>query len=272
MKEIYTINKNRNIHLVKEISQISKILKSHNIKYRYIKGAYQITNHIYDDIGERMIGDIDLLTEKSNLEKIERLLKNVGYKSSIVETKYWKKRHKPRLFNPKKIFPIEIHDEVLNYRFRHILGGSEVLNAKKSATRKNLVKLCILNFQINDYGYLYGNYSLRTVYDYSKLSKKEYFYLGNKYFKRFFLITNSLGITKVNFKPSFIDKIFLGRIILKKRYYVYFLIDEFFCDVIKLTPIRFLKLIEFIFNKNYRNNILKNKILFTPNSSDKYIF
>ena len=64
MKEIYTINKNRNIHLVKEISQISKILKSHNIKYRYIKGAYQITNHIYDDIGERMIGDIDLLTEK----------------------------------------------------------------------------------------------------------------------------------------------------------------------------------------------------------------
>ena len=258
LKEIYTLNKKRNILLIKESSQISKLLKSENIKYQYIKGANHILNDIYDDIGERMIGDIDLLTENSYSNKIEKLLKDSGYKSNKVETRYWKKKHKPKLVNYKKIFAIEIHDEVLIYSFRKILPGTEVLNGNEYERTKNLIKLCILNFQINDYGYLSGNYSLRTIYDYIKLCKNEKFFDESKYFKRFFLITNTLGITNINFKLSFFDKIFLARINFKRRNSIYFFLDEFLCDIIKLTPRRFWQFLEFIFNKNYRDSILKN--------------
>ena len=114
IKSIYLINKERNLILYKEIHELSKILDSKNIKYSFIKGSAHIKNNIYEDIGLRMIGDIDILMKESDAKKIYKLLKVKGYKNNKPETFYWKKKHKPKLVNKDKIFPIEIHSHEEN--------------------------------------------------------------------------------------------------------------------------------------------------------------
>ena len=256
LKCIYEINKERNLILCEEMYELSKILDSKNIKYLFIKGSAHIKNKIYEDIGVRMIGDIDILMKKSDAKRIYKLLKVKGYKNNKPETFYWKKKHKPKLINKDKIFPIEIHSEVLLYRFRKLLTGNEILNSNILKIKEKSLKLSILNFQINDYGFLKGLYSFRTIYDYQILSNYNKLTLNN-YIKKFFLITNDLGITSHDIKMGFFDKLFMNRLKFKKRYFLFYKIDNFICLIIKLIPIRFLQVIEFLFNREYREYIVK---------------
>ena len=67
---------------------------------------------VYDDLGERMVGDIDILINKEDEANIVKLLNNYGYYSNY-EYKYWKTKHLPRFINKNKVFALEIHNEVL---------------------------------------------------------------------------------------------------------------------------------------------------------------
>ena len=69
IREIYQINKNRNKELIIEINEICQILDLHNVKYCFLKGAALLKRQIFDDIGERMVGDIDLLISSKDFEK-----------------------------------------------------------------------------------------------------------------------------------------------------------------------------------------------------------
>ena len=59
--KIYSLNKERNKNCLKEIENISSILKKNKIEYAFIKGASNLLSKLYSNIGERMIGDIDIL-------------------------------------------------------------------------------------------------------------------------------------------------------------------------------------------------------------------
>ena len=60
-----------------------------------------------------MIGDIDILVEKNDINKSVEILKKSGYKS---KTKYkkWISSHLPRFFNNSKLFVLEIHRGLLD--------------------------------------------------------------------------------------------------------------------------------------------------------------
>ena len=76
LKEIFTINKKRNQVLLNEAKEISKKLINNDINHVFIKGTSYLFNNIYDDIGERMIGDIDFLVSKQDFTKTIELFKN----------------------------------------------------------------------------------------------------------------------------------------------------------------------------------------------------
>ena len=57
----------------------------------------------------------------------------------------------------------------------------------------------------------------------------------NKYVKRFFLITNLLGITKLKIKKNWTDSIYIKRFVLKNNYKFVSVIDDFICDIIIIT-------------------------------------
>lgn len=262
LKKIYNLNKENNIQLVKEAKELSAILKKNKINHIFLKGTSHILNNLYLDMGERMIGDIDFLYEENELDNLILYLNRSGYKNRF-NYKLWRTKHTPRFINPRKQFAIEPHSEILIYRKRKLLKGKKVLNEIGEETIQNLIKICILNYQINDYGNLNASYSYRSIYDFVKLNKIENInlnVLNNKYYRRFLLVVNELGILEYKVRLNFRDKLFLIRLKNKKKYKYFYLIDDFICKKIKALPIIFMQLIEFTINNSYRKNAIK-KIL-----------
>ena len=75
MKEIGLEDNQNKTKLLTTVSNyfresISRILYTKNINHVFIKGAAYILGNLYDDIGVRMIGDIDFLIEKNYEQEI----------------------------------------------------------------------------------------------------------------------------------------------------------------------------------------------------------
>ena len=80
MAEIYSQNLKRNLELVKEINEISKLFKSNNIDHVFLKGAALVSSIYKDSLGIRMVGDIDILINNDQIIKATSLMKDYGYK------------------------------------------------------------------------------------------------------------------------------------------------------------------------------------------------
>ena len=256
--EIYKINRNRNAELLNELSEIILAFKKNNISYIILKGAEYLKCDLYDDLGIRMIGDIDILVEKNDINKSVKILNKSGYKS---KTKYkkWISSHLPRFFNNSKLFVLEIHREVIRYEKRILLESKKLFNSYEINKNEYQIIICIMNYQINDYGYLRASYSYRTIYDFFTLYKKNILIdkiIKNKYIRRFFIVTNLLKITNYDINLNFFDKVFIYRFILKKKNKLYNILDNLICDLIIFTPILKKQLLEFIINRKHRNYLI----------------
>lgn len=256
LKEIYLINEGRNQRLIFEAKELKKILDRNKIKFTFFKGIYNLIEGYYERIGERMIRDIDFLIYNKDFEKLASLLNKNDYYSKYYY-KIWKTKHQPGFIKKGYISIIEPHTQLLIYRKRKIINPKHILNKEKNG----MIKICVYNFQINDYGYLRAYYSYRTIYDSLLLSNKlENFNLSNikdKYFRSFILITNELGISNHEIKLTFKEKIYLFRFKLKRKYRLYYLFDNLICEIIINTPKLIMKIIEFTYNKEYRFYAIK---------------
>lgn len=266
IREIHTINLNRNNILIKEIERIEKILNNEKIKFVLIKGAAFIKKKIYENIGERMIGDIDILVNKEDSIKITRILENNGYFKNKPVTKFWKKKHLPRFINRKNLFAIEIHTELIDYKKRKLLSA-DIFKKSKDKLRHNLyTKHTILNFQINDFGNLKGIYSYRTINDYVRLVKlfkvNLKLYKKRKYYNSFF---QNIEMMKENNKEYIlINNLHRLRFFLKRRSKFYFHLDNLVCYFVEVLPKRGAQFIELFINSEYRKYVVK-KTLTTSN-------
>lgn len=261
LKKINQINKNRNIKLIAQLNRISKIFKEYKIDYVFLKGSSLILGNYFDDISERMVGDIDILVSDSDYFKSHEVLKKINYEKQKGFREIGH-RHGPRLINKSELFAVEIHKKLLSYNNKKLdpteyLRSKKIINGHCLPSDKNLAKHLILSFMINDYGNLNAAANLRLIYDIKKVS---FNLIKNdlcKEVKRFFIISNALNITDFKVKKGIKDQLFINRFFLKKRNMTYFKIDNFICKIIILIPKLFMQMIEFIFNKNYRKNIVK---------------
>ena len=261
LSKIYNINKNRNKCLLSEAKKISKIMDDNYIKNKFLKGTELITKGFYKDIGERMVGDIDFLVSPKDILKVTRVLEKEKYFNNY-EFKKFNSRHLPRFVNNKKIFAIEPHINVLSLKNK-LIDEKELIN-KDCYSTNDLHLINILNYQINDYGNFKASYSLKTIYDFYTIGKiKELTtkkYIDDENVKKFFIITNSLCITKVDIDLNFFDKIFIRRIKFRYKSKIYRIIENLIIDfVIKLKHLPF-KLLEFLTNNRYRRFKIKKLI------------
>lgn len=102
LKRAYLWNATRNVRLQQELSRLLRRLSEGRLPIIALKGAHLI-EAVYDDIGLRTVGDIDLLARKDDLLRIDKELLALGYKAVGPCT------HHIRYTAPKNGFPIEIH-------------------------------------------------------------------------------------------------------------------------------------------------------------------
>jgi hypothetical protein len=216
IKGIYAINKARNEILLDEAKELSELLVEHNIKHIFLKGTALLLSNVFEDIGERMIGDIDFIIQGKDEEKIKKVLKyNNNCKSQKLNLwRLFKPTHLPRLVRENKTIAIEAHLELLESRHRWIFNSkvlrdnfNEELKTIMTPSTSFLFDHCVYALQIRDKGFFIPYHGHRSIYDIYKLDCKSSLTTKNVkkdiYVKHFFMTVEKFNIFDLQIPSSF---------------------------------------------------------------------
>ena len=59
MMYITELNRDRNLKIIEQAKKLNKLLLANNIRPIFLKGTGNLLEGLYEDVGERMVGDID---------------------------------------------------------------------------------------------------------------------------------------------------------------------------------------------------------------------
>jgi len=179
MEHITSLNRDRNKQILQQAQDLNTLLLANQITPIFLKGTGNILGGIYEDIGERMVGDIDFLLSKKDSYSAFKILKSDDYTTpKNLLNNYPGHRHFPRLVKQENIAAVEIHKEVTIEKYRGefntkmISDDPQQINDFLVLNFENQLSLSIIASQINDYGFNLKKISLRNAYDVFLLSKK----------------------------------------------------------------------------------------------------
>ena len=180
MKEITSLNRDRNLQIINQIKQLNSLLVQNGVNPIFIKGAGNLIQDLYEDPAERMVGDIDFLVSGEQYHKSIELILDSGYKplknSKQIRPNH---RHFSRLIKNDKIAAIEIHKEMIDekyaseFNYESIKNNIIQYNGFSVLGYNDQKALSIFSNQINDNGYDYKSVSLKNAYDFLLLNEKE---------------------------------------------------------------------------------------------------
>ena len=181
MHYITNLNRERNKEIITQAKEINNLLLSNNITPIFLKGTGNLLANLYENIAERMVGDIDFILSKNDYKVAIGILRKHGY-SEVQKKLYYApddKRHYRRLKKTNSIAAIEIHSELLakkkyreEFNYNFINQDSQIIKGFTVLSFKNKLNLSIISNQINDNGFYYRKLVLRNAYDVFLLSKK----------------------------------------------------------------------------------------------------
>jgi hypothetical protein len=179
MEHITDLNRERNQQILQQAQELNSLLLANNIRPIFLKGTGNLLAGIYDDVAERMVGDIDFIFSKEDYPKAITILRKFGY-SEVENLKYYnpETKHYRRLQKENNIAAIEIHKELLiekyanEFNYNFVEKDSQVINEVTILSYANKLNLSIIANQINDSGFYYKTMALRNAYDVFLLSKK----------------------------------------------------------------------------------------------------
>ena len=183
MKHIADLNRERNKQIVQQAQELNSLLLDNGIRPLFLKGTGNLLAEIYEDIAERMVGDIDFIFSKEDYPKAITLLREFEY-SELEKKEYYppdEKKHYRRLQKETNIAAVEIHSGLLNlkeyifaneFNYNFVEKDSQVIKGVTVLGYANKLNLSIIANQINDNGFYYKTMALRNAYDVFLLSKK----------------------------------------------------------------------------------------------------
>ncbi len=263
MKHITDLNRERNEQIIEQAKEINQLLLENQITPIFIKGTAHLLEGLYEDIGERMVGDIDLIL-LNDLEKANALLKANNYKAvTDIDGLGYNHRHLPRIVHPSKIAAVELHRKILRGKNDAKLKVKDhfqsVTNCKLFVLdAKTSFYVSILSKQINDYGYRLKTLSLKHSYEIYLFAKRNdirsFLTLQSPFYKiiaEYLELTSFLMSNPVQLKKKYSKKITIAAYFKKPSYFV-------------LKQIQLEKtitaLISFVVKKSYRTSAIQRLI------------
>ncbi|WP_299066013.1 nucleotidyltransferase family protein [uncultured Polaribacter sp.] len=179
MEHITELNRKRNEQIIKQAREINNLLLSNNIAPVFLKGTGNLLEGLYEDIAERMVGDIDFIFSKKDYNKAIDILIDFGYEPVIKQDYYFPYfKHYPRIRKKGSIAAVEIHKELIikefskEFNYNFIQKDIQKFDKIHVLSYQNQLCLSIIATQINDYSFYYKSISLRNAYDILLLSSK----------------------------------------------------------------------------------------------------
>jgi hypothetical protein len=179
MGHITDLNRERNQQILQQAQGLNGLLLANNIRPIFLKGTGNLLAELYEDIAERMVGDIDFIFSKEDYPQAITILREFGY-SEVHKYKYHFPEHKHyrRLQKENNIGAVEIHKELLiekytnEFNYNFVEKDIQVVSGVSILSYANKLNLSIIANQINDSGFYYKTMPLRNAYDVFLLSKK----------------------------------------------------------------------------------------------------
>ena len=178
LKEVYTINENRNRGIIEQLCDMEKILAHADIRPLLLKGAAVVSEKLYPSIGMRTMIDIDVMLHPNVFKEGLALLKENGYIEFGRDLGRWH-HHTPRI--NKEGFPAAVephfrvifdrnieyipYNETTSQRSRNpLLKGSDVLRPTWHLYHT------FLHSAVIDKSHRRWKLALKNVYDFSVLA------------------------------------------------------------------------------------------------------
>lgn len=117
LKALYDANLMRNQAILLQLQEIANALKSIGIEMVMLKGAAALSEDHYDDLGVRMMSDIDILVPPERIMEAIAHLQSIGYAVTSGEERLansW--HHYHRMHHEKHPAALELHRYMLNQR------------------------------------------------------------------------------------------------------------------------------------------------------------
>ncbi len=108
------LNTQRNADLMGELGRALKLLNAAGIVPGLLKGAASLAAGFYEDSGERVLGDLDVLVAPDSFDEAERRLKADGYYPLPNAHPGIPARHELALAHPERRGVIELHWTIVN--------------------------------------------------------------------------------------------------------------------------------------------------------------
>ena len=182
LEEIHSLNRTRNTQIIGQMKEITATLNRAGISPIYLKGTGNLIDGIYEDVGERIIGDIDFLVPERDFLTTAECFKNKGYQICFpAYLPYDQMKHYPRLWKEDVAADLEIHRVPVNHKYATHFSSAIVQQSKKTVTDfpgcfvlsdNHKVVLNFIHSQLSNAGHRLGTVSLRDVYDLHCFSKR----------------------------------------------------------------------------------------------------
>ena len=180
LKEIYELNLSRNQQILNQLHEITKILNQNGIYPTLLKGAGNLVDQLYDNPGERIMGDIDLLVPQNDYLPAARLLEKDGYSyTAHFMTDIKHSKHYPRLSKPGVPASVEVHRLPVNQSYTKWYN-TEIIDTEKKRIDNGVIYFVLsdkhkvvhnfIHAQLSNKGDAYGIVSFRDIYDLYLLS------------------------------------------------------------------------------------------------------
>ena len=134
MEHITHLNRERNREIIVQAEELNSLLLAHNITPIFLKGTGNLVADLYEDIAERMVGDIDFIFSKEAYPKAINVVLEHGYEE-VIKTDYSLPmfKHYPRVKKENTIAAIEIHKELLIEKYANEFNYSIVERTAKQS-------------------------------------------------------------------------------------------------------------------------------------------
>ena len=197
LHEIYERNKERNHGILRQIEDIENTLSGLSIPLLLLKGAADLSEAIYPDIGMRVMNDIDIMIGPNRFDEALKLLKESGYSEFGPAPHRWH-HHAPRMCKDGYPAALEPHFRTVFDRDIDYIPFSDLTSVKSKRAELDSSYVLkpawhlyhiFLHTQIIDSNHRKWRLALRYLYDFVMVAKAyedvaewaEVYYLAKKY-------------------------------------------------------------------------------------------
>lgn len=202
LERICQMNEDRNRKVMEQADRLKRVLRYGGFSPVFIKGAASIIGGLYPEPAARMLSDIDLVIQESEIHETVELLKGDGYSHASMRKEDWPfMHHFPTLSHPDEPASVDLHFLPVGRRYSHMMSGWETRlencefpsvrsdsysksreDGKAGSQKSNIPFLIpssedslVLNFlhsQLQDRGDFMASVSLRSLYEFYLLRKR----------------------------------------------------------------------------------------------------